>query len=73
MFSSISHEFRTPLNAFMNALTLIKINFESVEAVLDAALGDKPAALKAVDKHRESLHRSITTASVSSKVRKSVA
>ena len=69
MFSSISHEFRTPLNAFMNALTLIKINFEAVEAALD----DKTAALTSVVKSRDSLHRNITTASVSSKVRKFVA
>ena len=30
MFSSVSHEFRTPLNAFSNALNLIELNIESL-------------------------------------------
>ena len=31
MFSSISHEFRTPLNAFMNAVELLKLNFATLK------------------------------------------
>jgi len=29
MFSSVSHEFRTPLNAFTNALSMIELNCNS--------------------------------------------
>ena len=31
MFACISHEFRTPLNAFMNSLQLIEINIEEIK------------------------------------------
>ena len=31
MFSSISHEFRTPINAFTNALSLIELMVESIQ------------------------------------------
>lgn len=43
MLSSISHEFRTPLNAFMNATELVKISVRSVEdifAQIDNRVGD---------------------------------
>lgn len=30
MFASVSHEFRTPLNAFENSLDLIKMNFDGI-------------------------------------------
>jgi len=30
MFSSVSHEFRTPLNAFSNAITLLELNLSSL-------------------------------------------
>ena len=63
MFSSISHEFRTPLNAFINALHLIKLNFESIKKILD----NKGFELVS-RKIWESMQRSITTASVSSKI-----
>ena len=67
MFSSISHEFRTPLNAFMNALHLIKLNFESIKEILV----DKGFELE-TRKYWESMQRNITTATVSSKICKSV-
>ena len=34
MFSSVSHEFRTPINAFSNAINLLEINFDSVNNML---------------------------------------
>ena len=34
MFSSVSHEFRTPLNAFSNALNLLEINDSTLLEVL---------------------------------------
>lgn len=34
MFSSVSHEFRTPLNAFDGALSLIETNFEKLTSIL---------------------------------------
>ena len=34
MFASISHEFRTPLNAFTNVVDLIKINFEMSQDII---------------------------------------
>ena len=67
MFSSISHEFRTPLNAFMNALRLIELSFESIERILI----EKGLELK-TRKEREFMQRNITTATVSSKICKSI-
>ena len=37
MFSSVSHEFRTPLNAFINSLLLIENNYNSLIKKLDIA------------------------------------
>ena len=43
MFASVSHEFRTPINAFSNALSMIKFNFNKVREVLEKCpeIGDK--------------------------------
>ena len=42
MFSSVVHEFRTPINAFSNAISLLKLNFDSLKAILrDAEFGDE--------------------------------
>ena len=30
MFSSVSHEFRTPINAFSNSMQLIELNYHSL-------------------------------------------
>lgn len=32
MFSSVSHEFRTPINALSNSIELIKLNFEKLKS-----------------------------------------
>ena len=34
MFSSVSHEFRTPLNAFSNALNLLEYNWKSISNII---------------------------------------
>ena len=35
MFSSISHEFRTPLNAFMNSTELVEISYEAIMSAIE--------------------------------------
>lgn len=35
MFSSISHEFRTPLNSFQNVISLLEIKLKQIEQVVD--------------------------------------
>lgn len=39
MFSSISHEFRTPINAFSNALALLKVNNDKMVSQFDKIKG----------------------------------
>ena len=46
MFSSVSHEFRTPINAFSNALSLLKINFEFLQKIF------KNVKLSVEEKHQ---------------------
>lgn len=38
MFASVSHEFRTPLNAFINALAVVKFSFDKIKEVLKTRL-----------------------------------
>lgn len=40
LISSISHEFRTPINAFKNSLALIKLNKVELKNAIKTMLGD---------------------------------
>ena len=49
MFASISHEFRTPLNAFMNAVDLIQLNHNSAfELISDNSKGKNESQIKRI-------------------------
>ena len=67
MFSSISHEFRTPLNAFINAVELIDLSFSQLQTnykllgIEDQELQNKNA------KFTQLLEKNIQTARISSK------
>lgn len=42
MFSSVSHEFRTPMNAFSNALNLLKFTFTKIDKIVKSQIsGEK--------------------------------
>ena len=51
MFSSISHEFRTPINAFSNALSLLEMNNDSLEKLTRS----QPMSKKSVDESLRSI------------------
>ena len=51
MFSSISHEFRTPINAFSNALSLLEMNNDSLEKLTR----NQPMSKKSVDESLRSI------------------
>jgi signal transduction histidine kinase len=34
MFSSVVHEFRTPINSFVTDISLLKLNFDSLKAII---------------------------------------
>ena len=56
MFSSVSHEFRTPINAFSNALTLLAINTQQRAqaltklSILDQSMHDNVSKMIELDK-----------------------
>jgi len=35
MFSSVVHEFKTPINAFVNATTMLKLNIDTLKSIVD--------------------------------------
>ena len=68
MFASISHEFRTPLNAFMNAVDLIQHNHNSAfELISENSKGKNESQIKKIF---ESISRNIRMAQISAKTRK---
>ena len=68
MFASISHEFRTPLNAFMNAVDLIQLNHNSaLELVSENSKGKNESQIKMIF---DSTSRNIRMAQISAKTRK---
>ena len=66
MFSSISHEFRTPLNAFINAIELLKLNAQSLDTL------KTPENLAKINRLRNNFDKNIRMASISSKVLQSL-
>ena len=48
MFSSISHEFRTPLNAFMHAVSLMKDSFSNYSMIAEISQDQERKAFKEV-------------------------
>ena len=66
MFSSISHEFRTPLNAFANAVDLININFDMIEKVLERIELNREDSTS-IQLWSDYINRSIMTSKISSK------
>ena len=57
MFASISHEFRTPLNAFTNSLDIIKLNFESLKQLLKNTEFKNDSILKKVESNQMSTEK----------------
>jgi len=57
MFSSISHEFRSPLNAFSNALSMLEINYNSnfdrLQALADNESRDSKTLMRQMDSSKK--------------------
>ena len=67
MFSSISHEFRTPINAFSNALSLLEINNDSIEELVVAQPMNKKSLAECMQK-TDSNKKFLKICSISSKL-----
>ena len=50
MFSSVSHEFRTPINAFINAVELLEMNFGRINQIV---LPQNALKYEPIDKNKE--------------------
>ena len=68
MFSSISHEYRTPLNAFSNALELIRMSYETFTKEVNKFDVHDATQKRLLSKASESIEKNIKIATVSSKV-----
>lgn len=67
MLSSISHEFRTPMNAFSNALELLKITFEKINSLVLNQFDDNHY-LKEYNTLHESILKYLKIGTISSKM-----
>ena len=67
MFSSISHEFRTPLNAFMNSTLLIEISFEAIMNAISSIKIPNKNILDTIEKYKLLFNRNLQTSKISSK------
>lgn len=70
MFSSISHEFRTPLNIFANAVELVGLNFGKLRACFGFAKQHAPDSAGKLEASEAAVLRHLKMASVSAKTRK---
>ena len=66
MFASISHEFRTPLNAFENSLNLIKAKHDSILKDIEGHLGDQLTSR--LQNNSDSIYKFIKMGKISSKL-----
>ena len=68
MFSSVSHEFRTPLNTFSNAITLLNSNISQILKIANENISNYNKDKKKIALLDESSKRFVTMGEISSKI-----